>query len=227
MVKDYYKAYEERYKKVHKQGNLWEYDTNSPIVIDFLKDNKVNKENKILDLGCGEGRDAIYLLNKGYNVLAIDYSKSAIDKCNELTNNKYKDSFKAFDIFKDKLASNFDYIYSISVLHMFVLDEHRNNYLNFIYNHLNKNGKALITVLGDGIIEKQTDINDAFELTERIIQKTNKKIYVAKTSCRIVNWHTLENEIKRNRLKIEKKWISNNIPGFNNSMCVIVSKEKE
>ena len=34
----------------------------------------VNKNDNILDLGCGEGRDSIYLLDNGYDVLAVDYS---------------------------------------------------------------------------------------------------------------------------------------------------------
>lgn len=224
---NYYKAYEERYRKVHNQGILWEYINPSPVVLDFLTNNNANKDSKILDLGCGEGRDAIYLLKKGYNILAVDYSKSAINKCNELTNNKYINNFKTLDIFKNKLNTKFDYIYSISVLHMFVLDEHRNNYYKFIYNHLEKNGKALITILGDGIKEKKTDINDAFKIVKRNIQQTNKTIMVTNTSCRIVNWNTLETEINKNNLKIEKKWISNNIPGFNESMCIIISKGKE
>ena len=224
MNSDYYKAYEDRYKKVHEQGKLWEYDIPSSVVLDFLISNNVKKEGKILDLGCGEGRDAIYLLNRGYNVTAIDYSISAINKCNQLSNNKYKDCFKSFDIFQDILDDTFDYIYSISVLHMFVLTEHRNSYLNFIYNHLNKNGKALITVLGDGTLEKKSNIDDAFLLNERTIQETNEKIYVTSTSCCIVNWSTLENEVKRNSLKIDRKWISNEIPGFNESMCIVVRK---
>lgn len=130
MNSDYYKAYEDRYRKVHEQGKLWEYDIPSPVVLDFLISNNVKKESKILDLWCWEGRDAIYLLNRGYNVTAIDYSISAINKCNQLSNNKYNDCFKSFDIFQDILDDTFDYIYSISVLHMFVLTEHRNSYLN-------------------------------------------------------------------------------------------------
>ena len=55
-----------------------------PEVEEFLKKYNANNEDNILDLGCGEGRDAIYLLEKGYQVLAIDYSINAI---NHSTNN--------------------------------------------------------------------------------------------------------------------------------------------
>ena len=107
---------------------------------------------------------------------------------------------------------------------MFVLDEHRIKFFEFIYNHLKKNGKALVTVLGDGIKEKKSDINEAFSITERTVQKTNKKINVTATSCRIVDWNNLESEVLSNKLIIEKKWISNEIPGFSESMCIIIRK---
>ena len=94
MKEDYYKAYEKRYSQVHQTGQLWEMHKYSREVIDTINEYNITKDDKILDLGCGEGRDAIYLLDNGYNVLAVDYSTSAIQKCNELTENKYKNNFK-------------------------------------------------------------------------------------------------------------------------------------
>jgi cyclopropane fatty-acyl-phospholipid synthase-like methyltransferase len=45
----------------------------------FTKEDKIN----ILELGCGQGRDTIFLARKGFNVYALDYSNGrleAIDK---------------------------------------------------------------------------------------------------------------------------------------------------
>lgn len=52
----------------------------------------------------------------------------------------------------------------------------------------------------------------------------NTKINVATTSCKIVDWNTLEKEILDNGLIIENKWISNDVSEFNESMCVVVKK---
>ena len=41
-----------------------------------------NKDNDILDLGCGIGADTLYLIERGYNVLSCDFSKEAL-KCVE------------------------------------------------------------------------------------------------------------------------------------------------
>lgn len=57
---DYYKAYEKRYKQVYKENMLWSSTLPTPDVINFINDYKINKQDRILDLGCGEGRDAIY-----------------------------------------------------------------------------------------------------------------------------------------------------------------------
>lgn len=221
---DYYKAYEKRYSQVYEKNMMWSAPEYTPDVIDFFQTYDITKDNKILELGCGEGRDAIHLLEKGYNLLAVDYSKTVIEMCNKLTDNKYKDNFMQFDLIKDEMNETFDFIYSIAVLHMFVTEEHRNKFLSFVREHLNNNGKCLICILGDGSKESASDINDAFKNTKRTVMNNDTEIEIVTTSCRIVNWQTLENEIKKNNLIIENKWISNKIPEFNSSMCVVVKK---
>lgn len=223
---DYYKAYEKRYKQVYKENMLWSSTLPTPDVINFINDYKINKQDRILDLGCGEGRDAIYLLEKGYNVLAVDYSLSVIDMCNKLSSNKYKKHFRRFDIIEDEIEEKFNYIYSIAVLHMFVLREHRNKFLSFIKTHLTDNGHCLLCVLGDGKQDYTTNIKEAFKDTKRVVMNNNKKLDIATTSCKIVNWVELEKEILGNDLLIEKQWVSNDIPEFNNSMCVVIKRKE-
>lgn len=40
---------------------------------------------RILDVGCGSGRDSLAFKNKGYEVEAIDYSEAMVQKAKELT----------------------------------------------------------------------------------------------------------------------------------------------
>ena len=49
----------------------------------FLK--LVKTSGKILDAGCGSGRDARYFLNRGYEVAAFDLSPSLAEKASKLT----------------------------------------------------------------------------------------------------------------------------------------------
>lgn len=220
---EYYKAYEKRYKQVYEKNMLWSCKDRTLEVHEVIIDRKISKEDKILEIGCGEGRDAIYLLDNGYNVLAVDYSNSVIDKCKFLSNNKYNNKFKQFDLIKDDMDEKFKFIYSIAVLHMFVLDEHRDKFFSFIKEHLEEEGLAFICILGDGDKEYSSNIEDAFNDTDRKILNNDKMIKVATTSCRIVSWDTLEREIYKNNLKVVKKWISDKVPEFNPAMCLIIS----
>lgn len=48
----------------------------------FLRENLalINKQGKILDLACGDGRNTIYLIKEGYDVLAVDFSREALTR---------------------------------------------------------------------------------------------------------------------------------------------------
>lgn len=228
MKKDeYYKAYEKRYKQVYNKKMMWFSSEPTPDVFNTINKLNITKGDKILDLGCGEGRDTIYLLNNGYNVLGIDYSKTVIAKCNEITSNKYKGSFKVLDIFQSELNELFNFIYSIAVLHMFVLQNHRDLYLRFIHDHLANNGKALICMLGNGIDSFESKIQDAFKNSKRKVQNNGAILNIATTSCKVVTWEDLFSELDKNGFKVEEYWISKDIPEFNESMCVIISKKDE
>ncbi len=60
-----------------------------------------NKENEILDLGCGIGADTLYLIERGYNVLSCDFSNEALKSIQtNISNSKtlYLDMMKRFPI---------------------------------------------------------------------------------------------------------------------------------
>jgi tellurite methyltransferase len=56
----------------------------SPFVRTWAKKTTIKDHSKALDLGCGNGRNAIYLADLGFDVLAIDISNEAIDALNKL-----------------------------------------------------------------------------------------------------------------------------------------------
>ncbi|MHB0802714.1 class I SAM-dependent methyltransferase [Bacillus thuringiensis] len=64
----------------------WNFVPREFDVLDEFKKFTMNKEIKVLDLGCGVGKNAI-LLEKSYTgVYGIDISSTAITKCKELVN---------------------------------------------------------------------------------------------------------------------------------------------
>lgn len=54
-----------------------------PELIDFFE--QYEPKSKLIDLGCGQGRDSISLARLGYNVTGIDSSKVGIDQLNSIS----------------------------------------------------------------------------------------------------------------------------------------------
>lgn len=218
---EYYKAYDERYKQMHKNGLNWEIMSPSPIVERVIEKYDVTKEATILEIGCGEGRDISYLLEKGYNVLGSDVSEEAIKYCKS----KYEGKFKVIDVVKDEPNEYFDFIYSIAVIHMLVKDEDRKKYFRYIKEGLSDFGVGLICSMGDGEKTFETDITKAYDVVSR--EHSSGDVEVANTSCKMVTKATLEEEAINAGLKVLESGIVKDTPGFDNMIYLVVEKDKE
>lgn len=82
----------------------------------FLEQNFSLLQGKILDLASGDGRNSIFLLEKGYNVLALDFSEVAIKKIESLKHPKVStilidlnntEDFKSIDRYDSVLINHF------------------------------------------------------------------------------------------------------------------------
>ena len=140
MGKKYYKAYDDRYRQIHEQDLQWSSEMPSKIVIDTMQAASLPTNSKILEIGCGEGRDAYPLLTQGFDVLAIDVSCEAVDYCKKKFPN-FAQYFQVVDCVTEKLNQKFDFIYAVAVVHMLVLDNDRNAFYRFIREHLSSNGE--------------------------------------------------------------------------------------
>lgn len=219
----YYEAYDDRYRQIHKLNLQWFYDDPTPIIAETLQAFQIVQDHKILELGCGEGRDAYPLLRDGYHLLATDISEAAIKyaKCKWP---QFADKFAVLDCVAGDISTKFDFIYAVAVVHMLVKDTDRDRFYTFIRNHLNLDGIALICTMGDGETEWQTDIRTAFDLRERTHEPSGKIVQIANTSCRMVNFETFHTEIKRNGLEIIKEGTTAAPPDFPKLMYAIVKK---
>lgn len=71
-----------------KRRNVQVYDLWLDEYSDILEN---NKDNEILDLGCGTGADTLYLIERGYKVLSCDFSKEALKSVKDnIPNSKVK-----------------------------------------------------------------------------------------------------------------------------------------
>lgn len=46
---------------------------------------RIPRKSHIMELGCGNGRDSLYFLSQGHDVIAVDGSDAVIDMLNEMT----------------------------------------------------------------------------------------------------------------------------------------------
>ena len=79
--------YEERYRRVYSAGaRFWGTPIPTEELVDFIRDWNIARGSKVIEFGCGEGRDAIFLAKSGFNVTAIDIAPSAIQRATEWAN---------------------------------------------------------------------------------------------------------------------------------------------
>jgi len=109
------------WNKFYKKNSIRSESTFAKFTYKKIK----NLKGKILDIGCGNGRDAYFFNKKGFNVVGIDISQKAIQKNSKV---KIKNLvFKKFDVGKDKIKSKFEIIYCRFFVH--TLDESLENKL--------------------------------------------------------------------------------------------------
>lgn len=124
---------------------------------------------KILELGCGQGRDSVFFAKYGYDVTATDISENAINFVEKLKNKHdlknlnlfVHDTEKSFDFLNEK----FDLVYSNLALQFFDLSQ-LSNIFSRIYNIMNKNSFFLFSTKkpGDKYFNFGNKIsNNAFE----------------------------------------------------------------
>ncbi len=89
---------------------------------------------------------------------------------------KHAKQFMVLNACEDTLDETYDFIYSIAVLHMLVLEEDRNKFLTFIREHLNESGFGLILTMGDGEMDRSSGIDGAFEKQEQPVLRKCRNV---------------------------------------------------
>lgn len=217
----YYGAYDERYRLAHDAGLRWMGDEPSHIVMTTLRRYGISRKDPILEIGCGEGRDAEPLLKNGYDLLAADVSPEAIRYCRRLMP-EHAARFRTLDCLTDRLEGRFDFIYAIAVLHMLVPDEDRLAFYRFIREHLTERGVSLVAAMGDGKTQRRSDIRDAYSLRER--ESPQGTLMLPSTSCRTVDWDCFRREIRESGLTVAEEGLCSCDPQFDSLMYAVIRR---
>lgn len=107
------KSWREESHKVYKTDKV---DESVKLFNSFLKSKGV--EGSLLDVGCGNGKNALFFQSNGFNSLGIDFSESAINICdNSVKKIVNKPKFRVVDVLKFKSKTKFDVVIDCGCLH--------------------------------------------------------------------------------------------------------------
>ena len=132
-----------------------EYDTvtfsieSNAIVTQF--EHLINNQSKVLEVGCGEGQNAIYLARQGHFVDAFDLSEHGIAKLKHRCeiSNAQVNAFVA-DLTTYQFEQNYDMIVCFGTLHFVAKDEWK-RFINNAKKYTNIGGIHIIQVFTDTV----------------------------------------------------------------------------
>ena len=120
---------------------------------------------KILDIGCGEGKDAVYMAKKGYTVTAFDLAESGIAKAQKLAAESgarlklYVDDINTF-----QTDERFDIVYSSGTL-QYLQDDQIANFFEKVQRMTNPHGLNFFNVFVEKpFIEPAPDMDNEEKL---------------------------------------------------------------
>jgi SAM-dependent methyltransferase len=138
------KEYQKEVKYISKNNNNnwpWDIKTHDKNLENILLEYSITK-GKIIEIGCGTGNDINFLCSKGFDVLGMDISETAID-ISEKNNQHHKNvKFIVGDIDTDLPDEKFDIIYDRGCLHG--NPELISSIFPKFYSILNNKGKIII-----------------------------------------------------------------------------------
>ena len=134
---------ESKYEHLYRKGR----DVCGPPFPEFVEFfNRLDQSHcKVLDLGCGQGRDALFIARKGHRVLGVDVSKTGIA---QMLADAKEENLHIEGIVDDIVAftpnDEYDVVLLDRVLHMLGNDSDRRIVLQRACHHTKPGGFVLI-----------------------------------------------------------------------------------
>ncbi|MEZ5056275.1 MAG: class I SAM-dependent methyltransferase [Saprospiraceae bacterium] len=154
----------EAYDKYYQTEDL--FGSPYPEMIAFFT--KLPSKGKVLDLGCGQGRDAIALARMGYSVTGIDNSSVGIKQMNQIAKNEKLDLFgQVGDVHSFEQFDQFDIILLDSMFHFNKKEkEKETSLIKKIVSCLKNNCLLVVCIQDTG--EKIKILNEAIDYHKKL-----------------------------------------------------------
>ena len=164
------------------------------VLIDQILKNRFHKQMKILDAGCGEGRNMVYFVKNDFNIYGIDINAEAVKMakfyCKSLNRTFEMENIQNFSIEDNPFPDRFfDAIICINVLHS---AKNQNEFLEWfeqLVRMLNSGGLLLLSLQSQiGLSHKykhlgeensnSAGIDDFYLLTESVLKEILELDYI-------------------------------------------------
>lgn len=128
-------AVDNPYEQCYQSEDYYWGEKPSDLCLDVLRIKPPVRPLKLLDIGCGEGKDAVFFARCGYQVSAFDLSEKGVEKTKRLADRAgvYVDAFKA-DLLDFRLNQEFDILFSSGVF-TFMRPQFRNEIIGHYKEH--------------------------------------------------------------------------------------------
>lgn len=134
------------YDDKYRQEEYYWGSTPSATCYKVLQNTPPDKHLRLLDIGCGEGRNSVFFARNGYDVTAFDLAESGVEKTKRLADkigvnvNVLKANINEF-----RLEEEFDILFSTGVLHYIPSELRREIFENY-KKYTSKDGIHMFSV---------------------------------------------------------------------------------
>jgi len=163
--------------------------------LEYLPKAHLSNQQKILDVGCGSGRDSVFFANQGFEVVAIDGSQNVIDLAKQTDTRIDWQCLRFHEIAKQSLQNHFTGIWACASLLHVPFDE-----LPKLLNDL------ILCIKSDGILyasfkygdaEREKDGRFFCDMNEQRWKLIEEQLDSAKP---VMIWQTLDNRVDRQEI---------------------------
>jgi 2-polyprenyl-3-methyl-5-hydroxy-6-metoxy-1,4-benzoquinol methylase len=160
------------YDKYYQTENL--FGEPYPELLAFFKNYPLN--GKVLDLGCGQGRDAIPLARLGFDVTGMDNSRVGIDQMNEISKSENLNLKGVItDIFAFDNFGEYDFVLLDSMFHFAKNDRVKETeFIKKIISNIKKGCLVVFCIQDTG---KKVEILNKTIALEVGVEKIEDKIF--------------------------------------------------
>jgi tellurite methyltransferase len=145
-------------------------------LMDQILKGRFNNSRRILDAGCGEGRNLPFFVNEKFDVYGVDFNPMSIKMCRMQFKSVPRENFQVADLDKLPFADAcFDAILSSAVLHFARSDSHFQAMWNELSRVTSAGGILFLRMASTWGIDNVSSSEFPFHVDDQLLQQTMLK----------------------------------------------------